>query len=566
MNPCRFLLLLQLACVRASLGGWLHVAAGLWRCALGAVLGALFGGCAVLPPALPRAPSYTPDLAQVAPTALARIAADSLAAARAAPPVEAENEGEDESARPELEADAAGRAEPPDRSALRLLGAGDQALDARIALIRRAQASIALQTYLFDLDSTGLLVLRELRAAAARGVRVRLLIDDLHAAGHDDALAAFAALPNVELRLFNPLPARSSGYAMRIALSLHELGRINRRMHNKLFVADNAVAIVGGRNIADEYFRRSAGANFIDLDLLAVGPVVPALSASFDAYWNSPGAYDIRELAAPPRDAAARLAARLDALPAADPTLPARDPLGQASLDTQLADGLLRLEPAAARLAADEPAKITQHDAPPVDGRAMQEQIALMQSARSELWIVSPYVVPGAPLLDEFRQAAQRRVRVTLMTNSSATTDEPLAYDGYARCRARLLAFGVSLRELVARRADADEARVAGSGASAAMPGASTSRLHAKLTVVDRRWLYVGSLNLDRRSAHSNTEVGVVVDSPALAAQVAALRLGDAAPQDGGDVAWQVRTDAPPAERRTWRRWLIGMFIGDEML
>jgi len=241
---------------------------------LALLLSLALAGCASLPPQGQRPVSTA--LADTADTPLARIAA------AAAPDDERQLSG------------------------FRPLMDGDHALNARIALIRRAQKSLDLQYYLIASDEVGLLLLRELRDAAARGVRVRVLVDDLYAAGQDELFAGLAAHANVELRLFNPLPARSGTFGARIVLSLHEFTRINRRMHNKLFIADNAFAIVGGRNLANEYFMRSESANFIDADVLATGPVVRELSTVFDAYWNSEQAWAVQSLTAgKPADARA---------------------------------------------------------------------------------------------------------------------------------------------------------------------------------------------------------------------------------------------------------------------
>src|SRR5437764_14423868 len=222
--------------------------------ALVPLLFALLAGCASLPERTPAPPTVA--LADVADTRLGRVAA------------------------------AATPAASRDLSGFRLLPEGETAFNARIALARRAERSLDVQYYLIRDDDVGLQFLRELRDAAARGVRVRLLVDDLYTAGEDELFAGLAAHPNVEVRVFNPLPARAGSFGTRLLFSLHEFGRINHRMHNKLFVADNTFAVSGGRNIANEYFMRSAAANFIDLDVLSSGPVVRELSAVFDSHWN----------------------------------------------------------------------------------------------------------------------------------------------------------------------------------------------------------------------------------------------------------------------------------------
>jgi putative cardiolipin synthase len=419
-------------------------------------------------------------------------------------------------------------------SGMRLLPAGDQAFEARIALVRGAEKSIDVQYYQIADDLSGRQFLRALADAAARGVRVRLLVDDLHAAGQDALLAGLAARPNLELRMFNPLAVRDGGVASRVLFSLHEFSRVNRRMHNKLLVADNVFAITGGRNIANEYFGRSEPANFIDMDMFAAGSVVRELSTVFDGYWNSEHAYPIQSLAAAEFSSEAARGQFDDTVRtagAADLTVVARDPLGQSSVGSQLANGRLELHIAAARVIADAPTKAAPGDASLADGAVMNGKLELMQSARSEVLVASPYFVPGRRTLEILKQATDNRVRVSVITNSLATTDEPLAHFSYARYRSALLQMGVSLFELMPGAETRD-------GAAGELRG-SLGRLHAKVAVVDRRWLYIGSLNMDRRSAHSNTEMGLIVDSPELAGQVASLLQGERLPR-----SYQVRSTA----------------------
>jgi putative cardiolipin synthase len=417
-------------------------------------------------------------------------------------------------------------------SGLRLLPAGEQAFEARIALARAAQKSIDAQYYQIADDASGRQFLRALAEAAARGVRVRLLVDDLHAIGQDAVLAGLAARPNVELRMFNPLPVRNGGVASRVVFSMHEFSRVNRRMHNKLFVADNAFAVTGGRNVANEYFDRSTGSNFIDMDILAAGPAVHAMSAVFDGYWNSEHAYPIQSLvdAALTPEAARRAFDDAVQQAAAEPPLAAQDVLGQSSVGAQLAGGRLALHLAAVRVVADAPAK-ADPDEWQGYGAVMNSTLELLQSARSEVVVASPYFVPGRRTMEVLKQATDGRVRVSVMTNSLATTDEPLVHAGYARYRTALLDMGVSLYELMpgAEEVGAAAGEVRGSG--------SFGRLHAKLAVVDGRRFYIGSLNMDRRSAHSNTEMGLIVESPELAGQVASLLRGERQPR-----SYQVRS------------------------
>jgi putative cardiolipin synthase len=402
-------------------------------------------------------------------------------------------------------------------SGLRLLPAGDQSFEARIALVRRAEQSLDLQYYEIAPDASGLQLMRALRDAAARGVRVRLLVDDLYAAGEDELLAGLAAQPNVEVRLFNPLPSRRGSFNGRIVRSLHEASRINRRMHNKLFVADGSFAIAGGRNVADEYFGRSGPANFIDMDILATGPVVDDLARVFDAFWNSEHAYPVQSLARRMDAPAARRAfdARVAALPEGHAASAGLDALGQSSLETQLALGQVDRHFALVRVLADAPAKIDAPRGSGADGQVMDGALALLQDADAEVMLASPYFVPGERGLATMRAAVDRDVQVHVMTNSLATTDEPLVHFGYARYRSALLKMGVSLHELMPDAEPDVEA--------AGQAHGSLGRLHAKLAIVDQRWLFIGSMNMDRRSARTNTEIALVIDSPALAGEAADL-------------------------------------------
>lgn len=437
------------------------------------------------------------------------------------------------------------------RSGFRLLPSGGHALEARLALVQQAQRSLDLQYYQVAHDSTGLQLLRALRDAGQRGVRVRLLVDDLYAAGQDALLAGLAAQANVEVRLFNPLPVREAGFGARVALSLHEFPRINRRMHNKLFVADNCIAISGGRNIADEYFGRSEPANFIDLDVLATGPVVQAQSEVFDRFWNSPQAWPVQQLLAGGFDAAAARAAfdqRVQPLPdAAEPTT--RDELGRASVGSELKAGRLSLHFAASvQVLADAPAK-ADAAAPDTDGQVAAAHRTLLRDAHSEVLLASPYVVPGATDLEALTDVTQRQVQFSVITNSLSTTDEPLVHAGYARYRRAMLKMGVKLYELMPSLTGAAESR----------PGAphearsSLARLHAKLAVVDRRWLYIGSMNMDRRSALTNTEAGLIIEAPALCDEVRALLHKDRIP---GSYRLRLQQEAEGNEERI--EWLAG--------
>lgn len=397
---------------------------------------------------------------------------------------------------------------------VRLLPLGTHSLDARLQLIARATQSLDLQYYVLDNDNSGHLLLGRLADAAARGVRVRLLVDDLYTTQTDALLRAMAALPNVEVRLFNPFAAaRDSGLAGRFAASLFDIRRLNHRMHNKLMLADGAWAIAGGRNIANDYFERGTQHNFIDLDALFTGAVVADLAASFDRYWNSTVVVPIEALS-PHGDTAERLRARFaaltaDALSAPLPDLPATDALGHGPIGAEFDSGRPQLIWGPALMLVDPPDKLARDaDRAWADSQAFQ---ALMKiwTASEEVIITSPYLIPGPLGISAFEALGQRRVKVTVLTNSLAATDEPLVHTGYARYRPQLLAAGVELYELSPSRSQR-ETRLG-------LLGSSTGRLHAKTAVVDGDKTFIGSMNLDPRSRTQNTELGIFVESRELA-------------------------------------------------
>ncbi len=474
---------LQPAAARRALA-WAAVVVGssatlgiAWRAVLLTVAVAM-GGCAALPSQVERPVSYART--DVADTRLAQVAAASTAGASA-----------------------------PELSGFRLLPDGAEAFAARMALIRRAEKTLDVQYYVIASDATGREFLRELQAAAARGVRVRVLVDDLYATGQDELFAGLAANANVEVRMFNPLPVRSGGFVQRIVLSMHQFSRINHRMHNKLFIADGSFAVTGGRNIADEYFDRSGGANFIDMDLLSTGPVVARLAAVFDQFWNSEVAYPVASLSrrTPSRAAFERQVEGASTVPATSPD----------SIEAQLDGGRIELEPAAADVVADAPQKATGDELSPTVAEA---HVALIDSARSSVMIASPYFVPGAATRDALAALRSRDVEVSVLTNSLATTDEPLVHYGYANHRNALLTAGVELHELMPSGevvGDGHAAILGSSGGGSSGGSSSLGRLHTKLTVVDDERTFVGSMNMDARSARLNTEAGIVIHSAHLA-------------------------------------------------
>ncbi|RZI64440.1 MAG: phospholipase D family protein [Variovorax sp.] len=446
----------------------------------------LVGACATLPSPLPRSVTTAP--VDVAATPLARVAL------------------------------ASGEGFAPGLSGFQLMPEGATALNARLQLAQAAQRTIDAQYYILQKDASGKLFLHALLQAARRGVRVRLLIDDFYTAGKDPLFAALAGQPNFELRLFNPLAVRAGPLGLRVALSLSDVRRLNRRMHNKLFVADNSLAIAGGRNIADEYFMRSDVANFIDMDVLASGPVVPELSDTFDEFWNSRQVRPISELLYVPPDSQVVRAWLQEELSVegGPPAERETDVLGHPPIAQQLAAGRLLQTPGDGRAVADTPKKIAMDDPEASYADSVtQRTIAMLQGARSEVIMVSPYFIPGEEGLAQMKLAVDRGVEIIVFTNSLDATDESLVYAGYARYRERMLKAGIKLFELgatlVLKQTQFGDFR------------SSAGRLHAKIAMVDRRRVFIGSMNLDGRSARLNTEVGVLIDSAALAEEIEKL-------------------------------------------
>lgn len=407
----------------------------------------------------------------------------------------------------------------PELSGVRLMPLASYSLDARIELIRRAKYSLDIQYYLIQNDRTGRLLLRNVRDAAKRGVQVRLLVDDLYTFGCDPMLIGLAAFPNVEVRLFNPFCCGRDGLLSKYTESLFDFRRLNHRMHNKLFIADSAMAVAGGRNIADEYFARSMSGNFVDMDAFIVGAVVPKLLTIFDVYWNSSHAYSAAQIIATDRNNAQlqedfnKLVDEGDQM--MQVTMPPNDILGYGPITDDLDSGRLGLEWGRAMAFADSPDKVTAMT--PEAARSMSVTMNvfdLVMAARSEVVLSSPYFVPGRMGVQGFTDLRKRDVKVMVLTNSLASNDEPLVHSGYARYRTELLRIGVDLYELSPTRV------LLNKRLDLAIPGASLGRLHAKTAVIDRTTVFIGSMNLDPRSDSTNTELGVIVQSPELAREV----------------------------------------------
>lgn len=407
---------------------------------------------------------------------------------------------------------------PPDEhSGFRLMPLGVFSLDARIQLAQRAERSLVVQYYQLENDAVGRLLMRSLREAAARGVKVRVLVDDLYTAKSQYLLLALSQTPNVDVRLFNPFCCGRDGFLSRFVASPHEIYRLNHRMHNKLFIADGVMAVVGGRNIADEYFVLSEAQNFIDMDAVVVGKVLPQLEAIFDAYWNSAQVWPIEDIVrgeGGPTPGTAEFDAWVGmAAPPPKIVLPPADILGYGPIGEELDEGRMGLLWGWANAVADPPTKPTTMTADEALATSVTMRMwTILLDAKTEVQMTSPYLVPGDKGMAAFEALAQRKVKLVLLTNSLAANDEPLVHTGYVRYRERLLRAGADLYELSPERTTASK--------RFGSFGTSLGRLHAKTAAIDRTRLLIGSANLDPRSATQNTEMGVLIDSPQLAREL----------------------------------------------
>lgn len=392
---------------------------------------------------------------------------------------------------------------PANHSEFAPLNDGNEGLGARLRLIERAQHTLDLQYFLMKRDLSGALLAQALLSAADRDVRVRILLDDVFTTASDQGLGLLNAHPNIDLRIFNP--SRRPG--PKAFGFLTEFSRINRRMHNKSFTADGAYSIIGGRNIADEYFQLDTTSEFADFDMLVVGPAVREISNSFDRYWNDGWAVPIEALRTPPTEA--NLAAKrreLDAL-----LVPALNTYDRAVGDPyfkRLRAGQTPVFTGPTKVVSDRPGKlkVPVHQGERILGETLLRKF---KEAQTEVVLLTPYFVPenyGARL---FADLAQRGVRVRIVTNSLGSTNHPYVHAGYRRHRGNLLNAGVELYEI---RGDALEAL------GLVQPGTEKGLImHTKLAVIDGQQVFVGSLNLDPRSIKQNTEIGAFMNSPKLA-------------------------------------------------
>jgi cardiolipin synthase C len=447
-----------------------------------------------------------------------------------------------------------------------MLTTGLDAFVARAVLADQADRSIDLQYYLFQNDLTGKLLSARLIQAADRGVRVRLLVDDMDLEGRDLNAAILDSHPNIEVRLFNPF-SRKTG---RISQFLTRYGSVTRRMHNKSFTVDNQATILGGRNIGNEYFEADPDLAFGDLDVLAIGPVPEKVSAAFDKYWNSELSYPATVLKGrPPTPEEIELSAKhFQVFLEQQEDSEYMQALKKSDLANTLRNNQLRFSWGSAEVIYDQPEKLL-HDFDKLEYHLIPKLKPYLDGLTGELIIFSPYFVPGEEGAAFLKHLRGKGVQVRILTNSLSSSDVSIIHAGYAKYREELLRAGIELYELNKKMSRKERKTKKGEN------GSSKASLHAKSFIFDRDTVFVGSLNLDSRSAYHNTEIGVIFKSAEIAEgmgewfdeniETVAFRLELHVDEDGSEeIRWhglddgkqQVFTTDPYAS--FWRRFVIG--------
>ena len=435
-------------------------------------------------------------------------------------------------------------------SGFRLYSLGIDGLLLRLELIARAQNSLDLQYYIFRGDESGRLITEALMQAAQRGVRIRILLDDGETVAGDEQLFALVAMANVSIRIFNPWHYRGHNHFARGAEFVFNKSRLDYRMHNKLFVVDGAVALIGGRNIGDQYFQVDPESQFADDDVFVTGPMVSRLADTFQAYWDSKIAIPVEALA-PAEQYNATRAAELSARHTAAQKATAADAhygekLAAGEPLASLLSGATPVSWASAELACDTPDKQSAAGDQHAGSLTFGLVATAVRETQSELLMVTPYLVPSAEELKLLTERPPGR-RVRILTNSLEATNDPLAEAGYDHHRVALLQSGIELYEL---RASPESTR--GSGQSAKMTRYGTYSLHAKLLIFDRSAIFVGSMNYDARSRWINTEIGLVIHSSQLATQGAQRFEAMTQPASAYTVTLEP-SDSDGAPRLRWR-------------
>lgn len=471
--------------------------------------------CASLPKDIARNPSYT--IPSQDDTKLGRIAAEA-------------------------------RQNHPGESGFYILPSGMDGFLARALLIDAAERTLDLQYYIVNPGHTVGILMEKLIMAAQRGVRIRLLFDDLGTGLADEDLWLLDHHPNIEVRLFNPVPERRRGLVTALSL-LSNFRQINHRMHNKAFIADNAAAIVGGRNLSDEYFGAGETSNFADMCVLGVGPMANEVSESFDIYWNSKWSVPFRYFSAGQpgmADSEAALQELRNQNSRSRDSQYARA-LKDSGFLKEIMNGKIPYSWGKSQVVFDLPEKVAEDGEEKADSVYLGTQLfPIASKTRSEMILVSPYFVPGKQGLETFKTIREQGIRVRILTNSLASTDAPSVHAGYMKYRKDLLEAGVEIHEM-----QPDQSGKKVQEERKGFLGSSRGSLHAKTYIFDRQVVFIGSRNLDPRSNKVNTEVGVVIESPAIAQQVAALLDRGMSPEysfrvtlsDSGRLLWMAEED-----------------------
>ena len=400
----------------------------------------------------------------------------------------------------------------PGISGFFMLLRNDEALRWRLALADLAEETLDIQVFIWKNDASSDLLLDRVIQAADRGVRVRILVDDIHLIGEDRGVAALNQHPQIEVRLFNPSRGRSGSRVLYGIEFLGNVKQLNQRMHNKLIVADNRFSIVGGRNIGNEYFGLNPKHNFVDFDVLAVGPIAPKVSTSFDLFWNSREAYPGEALLQnfKGQDLLTELREEVRQTLVKHEKLLVEFQRHSEDWQVHLQELERKMFSGTAKVIYDEP--LVGEDTPPV--QLIESVGELASDARQEILVSTPYFIPDEPFYVDVPALISRGVDVVILTNSLGSTNHPIVHSAYKKHRKKVIEIGVKLFEMrhdAAVREDYDTPPVV----------SQAFGLHAKVIIVDRRFVYVGSLNLDPRSIYLNTEFGLIIESPELARALA---------------------------------------------
>lgn len=439
----------------------------------------------------------------------------------------------------------------PGESAFRLVDNGYEAFALRMHSAALAERSLDVQTYIWHPDTAGTYLASALLRAADRGVRVRILVDDVDARQNHYAFTALAAHRNVSVRIFNPFASRH-GFLSKLTEGVRRFSELNRRMHNKSWIADNRIAIAGGRNLGDEYFNASEGVNFVDLDMAMIGPVVRDVSHSFDRYWNAVSSYPVDVLTpdAVTDEALANLREQIERRVSSSIASQYAAALHADSSVQRLLQGTWPMQwTAEYQFWSDDPLKAVSTQAKGQGSHVLTNLLDEIETTRERLWIISPYFVPGVRGTERLSSLAEREVDVRIITNSLAANDVVAVHSGYEKYRQALLENGVALWELKP---------LAGEGSKTSLFGSSGASLHTKALVIDGEGSFVGSYNLDPRSTALNTEQGVFVRSAAIGEKLQDLFTEQSSMQHAwrlemrdGDVAWidgrHIHTSEPEA-------------------